>query len=723
MKNKKIFFFLGIIISSIACKAENISVIEITDIHHSIKLSPNFLILIEKENRNSIETVVQSQKFIPIQKASTFFIEDNISLWVKFKLHNKTTLPTLFLSLKYFNVSNIEVYKVINNQIQKIGESGNEKLKKLSDPNDTEYSLDLLLPPNEEYEYIVHIQSVHPVTLPFFIESNSIRMGNANFQHWVIGLYIGIMISIFFYNLFLYSSTKDREYLLYASYVFTWSLAQLAVSGFGYKYFWFNYPLINRYTVISTSALAFISIILFSISFLQLRTNKKLKIIYYSLLILMILCSFSIVSNFLKKNAIAYNTLSLVSFVTAILLLISAIALIKKYRPAIFYLVAWSFFLISLIILTLRNINIIPYNNFSVYSSYFGSALETILLSFALANKINILRKESERSRANELATAKENERLVQNQNILLEKQVAERTEELQQSNQDLNKTLLTLKETQAQLVQAEKMSSLGILTAGVAHEINNPINFVSSNIKPLELNIQDLLTIINKYAALHKVPDKEVPALLQEIDTLKKELDLPYITEEIHTLLQTIGEGAKRTADIVEGLRNFSRLDESAFKHANIYDGIESTLMVLRSSIPNKVKIIKEYNADGNIDCYPGQLNQAFMNILVNGLQAIKVKKVVLDNESINIKTRRDEHFMYIYITDTGIGMDEETKSKIFDPFFTTKDVGEGTGLGLSIVHKIIEKHGGEISVVSEIGKGSTFTIKLPTSLSNNPA
>ncbi len=178
--------------------------------------------------------------------------------------------------------------------------------------------------------------------------------------------------------------------------------------------------------------------------------------------------------------------------------------------------------------------------------------------------------------------------------------------------------------------------------------------------------------------------------------------------------MLQTIKEGASRTAEIVEGLRNFSRLDESDFKNANVHEGIDSTLMLLRSTIPPQIKIIKQYNAvDGKIDCFPGQLNQVFMNIINNAIQAIKAKEQ-LEDESITIQTMRDEKYFHIRIADTGIGMSEEVKSKVFDPFFTTKKVGEGTGLGLSIVHKIIEKHDGKINVTSTIGKGTTFAIQL---------
>lgn len=695
-------------------------IIKITDANNATKLQQNIFLLEEKGNKKDIKTIINSNEFIKPLGNLPFYVKDSISLWVRFSLQNNTSLPTLFLTIKYANISNIELYKINHTQIAQIGQTGNQHFIKESDiQNNSDYSFNLFLPSNNSSEYILHIQTIHPLILPLFIEPYYIREANINTKNWVIGIYTGIMLAIFFYNLFVFFSTRDKMYLTYIFYVFAFCLAHITTSGFGYKHLWSNYPIFNRYAEVIASALAFISAIVFSISFLHLNKSKKFKYVYIGLIGIIGICIVTMICNFLGKNALAYNFLSLISFITALVLFISSIILIKKYKPAIYYLVAWSFLLISLVILTLRNLNVIPYNNFSIYASYVGSALETILLSFALANKINILRNQAEQSRARELATAKENEKLVQEQNIVLEKQVAERTVELQKSNQSLNKTLVTLKETQAQLVQAEKMSSLGILTAGVAHEINNPINFVSSNLKPLELDISELLTLIEKYELLHKTPVAEIPKLLQEIDTLKQELDLPFLTEEIHTILKTIGEGAKRTTEIVEGLRNFSRLDESDFKHVNIHEGIDSTLMILRSHIPNSIQIIKQYNADGNIDCFPSQLNQAFMNIIMNALQAIQDKKVA-ENESITITTNNDDNFIYINIADTATGMTDEVKNRIFDPFFTTKDVGEGTGLGLSIVHKIIEKHQGKIDVESTIGKGTVFNIQLPRKLSN---
>jgi signal transduction histidine kinase/ligand-binding sensor domain-containing protein len=277
--------------------------------------------------------------------------------------------------------------------------------------------------------------------------------------------------------------------------------------------------------------------------------------------------------------------------------------------------------------------------------------------------------------------------------------------------NEELSTTLEYLKHTQTQLVQSEKMASLGQLTAGVAHEINNPINFVSAGIDSLDANYSDLQELLKKLSGLKAGEDNGV--LLQEVEQLKKNIELDYLIEEIPQLLRSIKSGAERTTEIVKSLKNFTRLDEDNLKLANLHEGLDSTLVILRNQLNEKVKIVREYDASlPLIQCYPGQLNQVFMNIINNAIQAVE------EEGEIWIATALEGEQVVIKIKDTGIGMSQEVKSRIFEPFFTTKDVGEGTGLGLSISYSIIEKHKGTVTVESAAGKGTEFIIRLPLNL-----
>jgi signal transduction histidine kinase len=286
-------------------------------------------------------------------------------------------------------------------------------------------------------------------------------------------------------------------------------------------------------------------------------------------------------------------------------------------------------------------------------------------------------------------------------------KHLEKQKSQTEKKNAQLEEAMAKLKATQNQLVQSEKMASLGQLTAGIAHEINNPINFISSNINPLKRDLEDILALLSRYnETVKKCGSKED---LNKIDNYKEEIEYSFLLKEIKQLLNGIDEGAKRTTEIVRGLRNFSRLDEEEKKLANINEGIESTLLMLRNQLKNRIEVIRDFGDIPPILCYPGQLNQVFMNVLSNAGQSIEGKgKIIIQTKSENLN-------IIISIKDTGKGMTDEVREHIFEPFYTTKDVGRGTGLGLSISYGIVQDHSGQIEVKSKPGQGTEFIITLP--------
>ncbi len=288
---------------------------------------------------------------------------------------------------------------------------------------------------------------------------------------------------------------------------------------------------------------------------------------------------------------------------------------------------------------------------------------------------------------AGQAALAIENNRFIDETRILAEQVSEARTREkyvaeLEEKNQSLEKLYQDLKTTQLQLIQSEKMSSLGQLVAGIAHELNNPIGFIYAN----------MLELRNYIAELSK------PVANQS-----------FSGDDVKQLIEESIEGSKRVKDIVLNLRNFSRLDEAEFKPADIHEGLESTLMLLNNELKNRIDVHKNYGDIPIIECLPGYLNQVFMNLLLNASQAID------DKGNIWITTKLKDPKIEIAIRDDGSGISKEAELKIFDPFFTTKSIGAGTGLGLSISYGIIERHGGSIAVDSLKGKGTTFIITLP--------
>ena len=275
---------------------------------------------------------------------------------------------------------------------------------------------------------------------------------------------------------------------------------------------------------------------------------------------------------------------------------------------------------------------------------------------------------------------------------------------ELRGANQQLARAYADLQQAHIERIHAEKMASLGVLVSGIAHEINNPLNFVAGSSKLLNEHLRELIGLLDS------IEDLDLPTVVREkIQQRKQEVEYDFLVEDLEKIAKNINTGADRMKGIVQNLRSFSRVDRGHKEEFNVRDGLESTLQILHHQYKDRISIQRDFQPTSPIICSPGQVNQVFMNILHNSIQAIE------GTGKINVAIREVDSGVRVSITDSGPGIHPDELGQVFDPFFTTKKVGEGTGLGLSISYGIVEAHGGRLWVASEPGKGSTFHIDLP--------
>ncbi len=550
----------------------------------------------------------------------------------------------------------------------------------------------------------VWLPNVIPITLYTYSSIGSFH--NQLKISWVLnGIYCGMVFFMILYALALLVIFRERVYLWLVIFQISNFMYFLDDTGIGFNLLYPDSIWLYKYG--STSFLW--AILLFHFIFVAsyLGIRKLFPRTYLILLTITLVAAFSRFVFWAFGYFQLGRYLEDYGILIMIILFFSVVfymAFIRKMRLAKIMILGEISVVIAGIITGLTFTQIINFpSNYAMNILQVGFALQMLLWTVAIVDKIILLRKEKEASQSRALELALKNEQMIRDQNVFLGNKVEERTRKL--------------KETQSQLIQSEKMASLGMLTAGIAHEINNPINFINSGVISLQKDYDDLHQILQSVGTFPQATQK-----------LADELNLDELLKIIPETIVDIKTGVERTSEIVQGLRNFTRLDVSDLKETDIHRGIDSALLLLSHKIHNRIRIVKSYDKNiGYVKCYPGLLNQVFMNLLNNAIDAIDQK--IAEDRSGDIKSGSlfqvgiitrlisdgGRKQVIITISDNGSGIHEEIRDKLFDPFFTTKKVGKGNGFGLSICHEIVEKHDGRITFQSKENEGTEFMVALP--------
>lgn len=574
---------------------------------------------------------------------------------------------------------------------------------------DPDYLFDIFLEKNTITTFYVRLKMTEQVILPIYIQNQKTITALIKNRSFWNGIYAGVALIMFLYNLFIYFSTKDRSYLWYVGYVFFVAATHLWIKGYSPNYIHESISVPGN-LLTTFSCLATISGLLFTRNFLS--TRKKLPVMDKGINWLISLNIVAIAIDYLFSKHLGFLLMQLITSVAIFYILTMAYyLLIKRQREAYYFTAGWTVLLLGAIIFLAKDSALLPYNMFTSYSMQIASGFEMAILSLALAARINTYRKEKEEARKKEIDALKKNEELIIRQRETLEIKVAERTNELRTSNVELKEALVSMKKAQQKLIESEKMASLGQLTAGVAHEINNPINFVSANITPLKRGLDEVKELIKNYQLLNK---ENFDTQLAEIKRIEEEIDYSYLENELSEIIESIQVGAKRTSDIVKSLKHFARADQDRKTFANVNECITTTLKIVNNKL-GEIQLHEDLAQLPEINCYPGKLNQILMNLIVNAIDAIDAQLYKESEGFLEISSRQDGDEIVIKVKDNGTGIPKEAQKKIFDPFYTSKEVGKGTGLGLSIVYSFVKLHNGSITFKTKIGKGTTFILKLP--------
>ncbi|ABG60046.1 sensor histidine kinase [Cytophaga hutchinsonii] len=693
-----LFFFLQ---STFLFASKADSIIYFTDTGTLKDIKTSIYIFEDTSSALSFEDVILKNNFTRSKFEVPNLGVSKSTFWIRFSICNNTPSKNLLLQLSYPLLDVADLYYLNSKGIYSIIKAGDLKTFSSRKYKNQNFIYDVSIDQNETKTFYMKINSAEQILIPLYLGEKEIIAESNSLMDIMVGIYIGIILVMFLYNAFIFIMVKDISYLYYIVYILFIGLTQVTLLGYAKRLLWPENLWLASHALYIAAAIGSSCIAIFINSFLKLKTYAPKLVFCIYIIVLLYICS--IIAALSEHQHLSYNIIDINGIIISIFCMYVSIKMsFQGYKPARFFLLGWTVFMIGVLIFVLRNFGFFPFNSFTNYTMPAGSALEVALLSLALADRINILKKEKEASQALALHALQQNEMIITNQNIILEKKVGERTKEIEEANSALYKALAELEKADTRLAKTGKLISLDGLSSD---------NTNTSNI-PLKKAPDDIFDLLTKYDM--NVPcDKESKII--PLNTPRNTIDYSSIQEEIEQLLSGIEDGATRTAAVVKGLRVFSPLNDTDLKRISVTESIDSILTDLHTEISGTIELAKNFTAIPEIECFPAKLNEVFMNILHNAIQAIKAKKDPENKGLIIISTYSDTKKIYISIKDNGIGMTKEIKSKIFEPFFTTKDIGNGVGLGMSVSLSIISDHNGTIELNTTYGKGTEVILTLP--------
>lgn len=707
-----LLFFLITFLPAGVLSAQQVSFTIDPSMEH-VSLGKNIEILEDKTGELTILDVTSpemSQHFSPSEDEEPSFGFTSSAYWVKLTIKNPLDDPVeWFLEIGYPLIDFIDLYIPDGYGAFVVKKTGDRLPFNTREISYRNVLFRLNENPDSQKTYYVRFETSSSMNFPLHFWLQDALLEKISVEQILFGVFYGAVLIMIIYNVFLFLGFRDRSYVYYVLFITSFGLLQLALNGLAFQYLWSNWSWwanVNVPFFIFASSITLSQLGRYA---LNTKENAPLwdKILKFENILFIAGMLFSLLMPY--AVSIRIGTASAIIAIVG-LIIISLICVKQRHRPAYYFTAAWSLFFFGVILFSLKTFGVLPSNFITNWSIQIGAFAMLVLLSLALGDRINTEKKEKYLAQKEVLKGQQQLVETLKESERILEQRVSERTAELEAQNISLNKKTKELQDSHAQLIQAEKMASLGELTAGIAHEIKNPLNYIN-NFAELSVGLVDDLK-----QDIEKIKDSMDSKTVEHVDEILK--DLTYNAGEIK-------QSGSRADNIIQGMLLHSRGGDGERQDSDINVLLDQYLALAYHSMRAQHSTFEatmenDYDESiGKVSVVPQDLGRVFLNILNNACHAIfeKTKNSEVGySPTLSVSTKSLGNKIEIRIRDNGHGIPEEIKDKIFNPFFTTKPTGEGTGLGLSLSYDIIVKeHRGDIKVESEKGSFTEFIITLP--------